>query len=389
MNITQFTISGYKSFGNEKRINSIKKLNLIYGENNSGKSNLLKFLSLIFTSKKSNEKLEVEGEIIDQSSPSYFFEGLIDDKPYIYHKNQRDNIIEFEFTILIDKDELENAGFEFFETLKENYFEHNGHREIPINFKGYIHSVDKRSLSEIKLYDVNFSGNPVLTIDQGTERFFSHASNTDLEGNKIYFQQFMSLFNNLVTYIDNERFFGQEQFNLRHTNITSKNFKNWLHNLYLDEFENKKYLNFKKFTKGNSFDSLKPLKDLEISFSINENEKLELFLHNGSERLPIDSFGTSLTQILYILAYIFMTNSKVILIEEIELNLSIKTQEQLFQILKDLIDEREIEQVFFTSHSDFFKFRNDYFSVYEISINNEGSSSIKRKNKLRKSPFSN
>ena len=117
------------------------------------------------------------------------------------------------------------------------------------------------------------------------------------------------------------------------------------------------------------------MSELDLSFSINGNE-LEIMLNNGSERLPIDSFGTGVSQLLYLLTQLFFTNSRIILIEELELNLSNKTQREFFKVLRELINKKVIDQVFFTTHSKAFNFRND-FSVYEVDISNNGVSSVK------------
>ena len=63
------------------------------------------------------------------------------------------------------------------------------------------------------------------------------------------------------------------------------------------------------------------------------------------------------------------------MIEELELNLSPQYQELIINNLQIFLSEKLINQVFFTSHSDYLN-RSD-FKVYETSIDENGKSDIK------------
>jgi len=101
-------------------------------------------------------------------------------------------------------------------------------------------------------------------------------------------------------------------------------------------------------------------------------------LTNPNGRFPLKNYGTGIQQILYILSKIFNTSSKIILIEELELNLSPEYQELIINNLKGLIERESINQVYFTSHSDYL-YRND-FKIFEIMINQQGETDIKSTN---------
>ncbi|MFS4468275.1 AAA family ATPase [Maribacter sp. 2210JD10-5] len=380
MKITQFILSNFKSFKNGKnRIYDANVINFIYGENNSGKSNILKFLKLIFNLKRTTNAIEVEGDVLSKDSLNYFFEGIIDNEPYIFHKNKRDEKIVFKFFIDISNEELKTAGFDFFETLKEEYLDGGG-KVAKLKFEGNIRSLDTKSTSEISLDSVSLNGKEVYLKDKKQEKFFNSGHDPmGLLGDKIKFQQLISYLNEITLYIDNDRFFEKEKFQKEVSSLNAQNFKSWLYNFSLDEFRYEEYLSLLEFVRTNKIESLNSLSKLDVSYSIDENNNLDLLLHNGSERLPISSFGTGVSQIFFILAKIFSTRSKVILIEELELNLSPKTQRELFKILRNLINQGQINQVFFTSHSRYFNFRND-FSIYEVSMDANGVSSIQRQN---------
>lgn len=71
MFIDGFTISGYRSFGNEpQKIGPFGKVNLLAGQNNSGKSNILLFLARdfkrFFNSTRERGPVQIELELLDQ-----------------------------------------------------------------------------------------------------------------------------------------------------------------------------------------------------------------------------------------------------------------------------------------------------------------------------------
>jgi predicted ATP-dependent endonuclease of OLD family len=387
MKIVQFTLENFKSFkDSNNRINRASDINFIYGENNSGKSNILKFLKLIFSLKRNSNEIEVEGEVLKQSSLEYFFEGIIESEPYIYHKNLRNNAVKFEFSIHLSHKEIEDAQFDFYDHLFEEYIK-GAHDPILLKLQGQIKSLDSRSTSEIELTSVELNSKEVYSKTAAGEQYFkSGASKMNLLNNKSSFQRFLSYLNSITLYIDNDRFFKKEKLN-DSNELNSQNFKNWLYKFSVDEFRHDEYLKLLEFIKKNKIDSLKSLSNLELSYSIDNKNNLELILNNGSERLPIDSFGTGVSQIFYILCKIYQSNSRIILIEELELNLSPKTQRELFKIIRSMIEDGIIDQVFFTSHSSYFNFRND-FSIYEVQIDENGISNVARQtNSVRRGFF--
>ena len=97
--------------------------------------------------------------------------------------------------------------------------------------------------------------------------------------------------------------------------------------------------------------------------------KLQVLLKTNSERLPINSFGTGVMQILLLLSTIFETNSRIVLIEELELNLSPKVQQELLKLLTNIIGNKKIDQVIFTSHSDILG-KAEGLSVFKVQMTN-------------------
>ena len=104
-------------------------------------------------------------------------------------------------------------------------------------------------------------------------------------------------------------------------------------------------------------------------------EEIEVMLENKIGRFPLKNYGTGIQQIFYILSRIFDSASKIILIEELELNLSPEYQELIINNLQEFIKDQKISQVFYTSHSDYLN-RND-FKIYEVTLDENGKSEMK------------
>tara|TARA_R110002096_G_scaffold265299_1_gene458756 strand:+ start:4279 stop:5376 length:1098 start_codon:yes stop_codon:yes gene_type:complete len=348
---------------------------MIYGENNSGKSNILKFLNLIFSQKNSQASgsimVEGETEVIDSQEEKNFYSGLIDGKPYIFHKNIHITEIVFEFVIKLTHSEINDSGYDYYDNLVEDYFSKT-QSYCTLKFSGRIKSIDQKTTSEIILDNVKLNNKDIYSSEHSNNYF---KDSKELLGNRLAFQTLLGLLNNSVLFIDNNRYFIKEKQTKKNNKLSSVNYKNWMSHNYFDPFKYKRFQELLKFIRSSKVGKLKALSELDLSFSINGNE-LEIMLNNGSERLPIDSFGTGVSQLLYLLTQLFFTNSRIILIEELELNLSNKTQREFFKVLRELINKKVIDQVFFTTHSKAFNFRND-FSVYEVDISNNGVSSVK------------
>jgi AAA15 family ATPase/GTPase len=129
-----------------------------------------------------------------------------------------------------------------------------------------------------------------------------------------------------------------------------------------------------------------PLTNFNPEFSLMVGELIEVMFKIGKERYPLSSFGTGIQQLLFILASLFNSKAKIVLIEELELNLSPRYQSELFKILGALITDGKIDQVFFTTHSSYFDHRTD-FGIYEVGVDNTGSTKVKKASKQRKNIF--
>lgn len=108
MKIKQIEINGYKSLLNFK-MNGLSRNNMIYGYNNSGKSNALKVLELIFKKKEESRPSYKDGEVLIIGSSERFIDGVFGNASYIFNTTRNDGKIEFDINAFITLDELGNA----------------------------------------------------------------------------------------------------------------------------------------------------------------------------------------------------------------------------------------------------------------------------------------
>lgn len=404
MKISKFTIKNYKSFGSsanphDDQVNGLSSINMVYGYNNSGKSNLLKFIHLIFQPKITRQGVVVEGQRLETESDISFWRGPITDSPFIFHKNNRDLPIEFEMDIKVTNKEIKDSGFGQYQDLETIFSRTRDFSTFVL--KGKIVRLDNFDTAEMMLTECQLNSKNIYKIGNDSRPIYFDGLpvKSNLKGDSIAFSNLLSIFNSAAIFLDNNRYLGNEKLNKELIKLSPTGFKNWLHDLYLSPerynvFEDlgvfiKKY----KISPGRNNDSVfsdveknSPFNNFNPEFAILKGDHIELMFKRGKDRFPLSSFGTGVQQLLYILTTLFYSNSKIVLIEELELNLSPRYQSELFKILWALIEAKKIDQIFFTTHSSYFDHRAD-FSIYEVSINGSGVSKVTKSTKPQKNIF--
>ena len=375
MIIKKLAFKNFKSFSSDVKNQNLDKLDiltLIYGENNSGKSNVLKFISVLF-----KRKIELDGGFVvsgqtlakpTDSAP--FWKGRISNDAFLFHKNNRSLNIGFEVILAFNLDEI--AMLENAKTIIKDLALTG--KSFDLELKGHIKSLVDPYDSEIILESVFLNKKEVYFITAGAAPRYFNSVTGSLKGDSVTFENLMGLLSESVLFLDHNRFLNSENETNSETNLTPNNFKNWLHNLTLDPLKYSKYLEFLQFIKANSISgtSGQVLSQFDPTYSRKDSE-IDIFLKSNSERLPISSFGTGIMQILLVLSMIYETNAKIILIEELELNLSPNSQQELLRILGTLITSKKIDQVIVTSHSDILA-KTTGLSVYEVQLSATGVS---------------
>lgn len=382
MKINEFTLRNFKSFGDQaiatgNKIYGLSTFNMIYGNNNSGKSNILKFIKLIFSKKKLTESIVVENETIVRERFAPFWSGTIENEPFIFHHNIKDNSIEFSFIIDITDEELKAHNSELFSQLEKFIKLKSNHKYYTLEINGSIINYGDKYDSNIELSTVKLNSGEIF-VKETAQYFEKVDKNSDLSGSQEYFESLLSILEDNILFIDTDRFLRTENAELGKASLDASSYKTWLYNLSLDTFSYKRYNKIIEFIKQSSIAKKMPLlKSFNPSFAI-DNGRLELMLKNGDDRYPISSFGTSIQQFLFLITSLSQNTSRILLIEELELNLSPENQSEFLNLLNDMVSKGLISQIIFTTHSRYFSKRND-FSIYEVNyVEAEKRSTVKK-----------
>jgi len=395
MKIISVEVENYRSLKNVK-VGSFKKINMLYGYNNTGKSNFLRFIEQIFRRKESSISLKyAEGQTeIVQRRPetSDWWEGEFSHSAFMFTDDDQDSIITFRILMEIKHNELGTLQ----EKLMTDYL-NKSHDSAPICLEGEISSITSTD-SKIRLTKVKINNKIAYDFAavKGTNNYFP--SSKSLIGQAETLNSLLAIFNNCVLFLGNDRYLLDEKEQPRISEeLSAQNAKNWIFGCYMDSQKHDKFEEFISFIKAYQCEHKTepaatiawqnwPLSVGDIGFS-RFGQNIELMLRNKKGRFPLASYGTGVQQILYILAKLFFTNAPIVLIEEIELNLSPTAQRELFINLQRLLEDNQLNQLLFTTHSDYFYYRGD-FHIFEAELDVNGYTKIKGVKNAAKKQFS-
>jgi len=333
MYIHQFTVHNYRSLKNVS-IGDLSNAVILYGENDSGKSNILSFLDVVFQQKYTDEVIEgPNGKFVQKKSSGFWTGQIIDFSNNFYLNNQKP--ITFSIQIKIERSELlEIKRFpkKFVEMLPKN------HNNDVLIIEGQIVTLGG-DRAEMSLTRVNFNQKLFYNGETKTPEFLSAPEFNDLS-----LAEKTDIFNGVMNSLDTaflrippDRFLSEEQEEHRDNKVelSSKTLKNWLFQSSHDQTAEKltreitRQFNSRPFNHGN------------ISIVRIGKNQIEAFVEgkNGL-KLPIGRRGSGVQQILTILSYITQANSPIVGIEELEINLSPNTQKLLVTSLLELINSQ-------------------------------------------------
>lgn len=354
MYIHQFSVNNYRSLRNVS-VGDLSKAVILYGDNDSGKSNILSFLDMVFQPKFVEEvTITKEGEY-KTTRPSGFWKGQIDNFSNNFYQNNQDPI-SFSVLIKIERKEileLKNLPEKFSGLLPKN------HDEDVLQIEGVITSLGA-DRAEMSLVKSEINQKIIYSIKDDTPEFLPDKSfeGLSLSERQMVFDGLMNKLEGAFTRVPPDRFLGREEEQERDVkvNLSSETLKNWLFQASHDRVDEKvirditRQFNSDPFNHGN------------ISLVRVGKNELEIFVEgkNGL-KLPIGRRGSGVQQILMILAYVTKANAPFVGIEEIEINLSPATQKVLVTSLMELINSRTsvVRQIFFTTHSPHVGKRNE------------------------------
>jgi predicted ATP-dependent endonuclease of OLD family len=386
MQLFKVIVKNFRSLKNVE-VRGFGDVNMVFGVNNSGKSNFLSFLELIFRSKEikvpttftSDQGEEVTRLKVEKTG---FWEGYVYGLPFLFTDNDREKSIEFSVFVEIDPKELGKFSKIL---IEEGILTEDGHRNY-FEFNGYFKSISEFD-SEFKMNKIKIRDTTIFSVDDNSlQQFFPENQNlSNAIGSEGAFE-LISIFSDCILLINSYRYFTKEVDSQESKNLTSGTFKNWLFSNYLNADKYQQFVDLEEFlnriqiSKGlkdkfNEELSNFPFDNLKISFSKFDSE-LEVMLETNFGRLPLKNYGTGIQQILYLFTKVFESKSRIFLIEEIELNLSRIYQEIIIHNFKELIDNKFLDQLIFTCHSDHYQ-RNDFIH-FQTSIDKENGTTLKK-----------
>lgn len=306
MRIERFRIQGYKSIVDltvDLTLDGLADINVFFGLNDVGKSNIL-------------EALKLWWELLDPS-PQLHIMSTQDTERLV-----RNNIFRL-------KDDLD-IEFEVLFTIDH------------IKFKSNIY-VRKADAIEYQ--------NQLVILRGG---IFEKISDKDaLLLSKLKFHL-----------IDAERRIQPEQRskNSAPAVISARNLKQALFLAYLspDPEQKKRFSAVKRVLAESPFE----LGELDVAYNP-ENDEINIGFVRSNSRLPIENLGSGVQQLLLILGQIFLNDYPIIAVEEPEMNLSPHYQAEMMSTLETLMGDPavKLEQLFISTHSPYFEFTQNFYDV--------------------------
>lgn len=344
MYIKKIQIQNYRSL-KDISVGDLSPVVILYGENNSGKSNLLSFLYHFFRRKKAEEKLvlsDAESSVPQQEED--FWRGEMDNFSDNFYKDTNEPI-GFQIHIQFSTAEIRVLGPfppEFQDKLSANNQQH-------LVVAGQIGRLGENRAS-FDLHKVLFNNKSFFKIVKESPVYLDAFEIADPAGGLDTFQRIMGSLNDAFLRIPPDRYISTETELSRDKKVKLNhiNFKNWLFQQNLDR-ESEKF--FREI--ATSFES-EPFNHGRISLARIDDGLIEIYVENkGGLKLPLGRKGSGLQQILMILSFVTVTNVPFLGIEELEINLSPKSQKLVFNNLVNLVKSgvSPLKQVFLTTHS--------------------------------------
>ncbi len=343
MIIRKFKVTNFRSLKNVNLVD-LSDVVVFFGDNDTGKSNLLAFLEIIFQEKYNIDTTTLSSEREESKIPSGFWDGIVDNFSDNFFRNE-DEPISFAFLISFQEEEISFIPRIIIEAKHKNRSTHD------LKFSGEIQKVESIDRARFVMHEVSL--NQVLIFDRSkpdASKYFPDIIGVSESEAVDIFGRLMGLLNNTFLRIPPNRFLRTEDESERgiEISLTADTFKNWLFTLSLNKDTESIYHEILKGFNERPFELGK------ISIARIGVNKLEIYVQDEfGHKVPVGRKGTGIQQILVILAYITQSKAAIIGIEELEVNLSPQTQKSIFHTLKQLINtsSSNVSQVFLPTHS--------------------------------------
>jgi len=335
--LAHFAIGGYRSFGDKvQRFGKLSRINLFIGQNNSGKSNVLRFLNDVYPTLANNSQPLKLG-VLDAHLPARaaFIVGrsisLRKDKqgnysrfvsemsPKLVQANNQQFHLGQILNLFLKKAELDGTG--------ENvWFDFDANRAlIDSNWEAIFKAIDDRDLSHLWSSLTRQSGG-----DRGHHWFPETLRRMPPAFNSINVKMIPAIRQVGKQGSASEEFSGEgiieRLAKLQHPNVHNQSDK-------------------EKFEKINKF--LRNVIDNDTASIDIPHERDTILVHISGRTLPLESLGTGIHEVIILAAAATILEKSVICMEEPELHLNPLLQKKLVRYLLEATNN----QYFITTHS--------------------------------------
>lgn len=310
MNFTGFALRNYRSIGDEwVEINPLKKINILIGKNNSGKSNILKGVELISRLDYKGNKITAELSTTD------------------YHNKNSENQVGLRVTL----NGLKKEGI-YKEFQEDIYF------NIERQMEGGIFKITKYFLSDLNLnqivrfYNGYFKVNVANVNEQNIDEF--------VESKSTQFHEILTKNRHIVKLIPEFRqmLSSGNELGLDGKNLI-KTIRGWKSPRTDQDSDREKFLRIQKLIR-----ELTHIPNLELDVAGDDNNP-ELIIVNNNRRLPLESYGTGLHELIILATAVTTLNNCVVCIEEPEIHIHPGLQIEFIKYL----DEDDTENIYIIS----------------------------------------
>jgi len=376
MFIQQLSVKNFRSLRNVQ-IGNLKPVVVFFGDNDSGKSNILSFLDHVFRPKQE----QVLPETATTESPvsaSVFWRGEIDDFADNFYKNQLEPI---EFTIVVRFSRQEIDGI--IGTLEVCAQLSEGNDNANLTIIGRIEPIGSER-AKMVLVEARLNNKSFYSTDDAGPKYLSDFG--------LAAAQALDAFNKIMGSLDNgfvrvpaNRFITTEKEIARteSAQLDAATFKNWLFQTSLNRDTEQIF----RRISGQFADE--PFSHGRLSLA-RVGENLEVFVERKDGfKLPLGRKGTGVQQLLMILAYVAVSKAPIAGIEELEINLSPPSQTAIFNDLMRIIEAGgPIKQIFLTTHSPTIAKRKEA-AVRAVSMNADEETEVSLRSEGKVNDFFN